>query len=242
MKFSSRSLRSVAFALSILLASPFSVLGATPPVPQDTVPDFLLNSKIEFRIHAVKKVRQATLVELSFTNPTNQFLPFTASEIYLDSEDTYSIPPLSPEKYRDIMESGLSASAFPGFIALGLGLGALGSAIGGKGNASRGLAIGALAAGGVYVLTRSLENESRDGKLIGIENNSVTTIKRLPPQITLGGILMFPASKKPKSISIVTHDTRGHPQKITIPLPEKSSSPRSPKSSESSPHRLHSKD
>lgn len=168
-----------------------------------------INQAIEAQIYSVKKTKHYTVVEIGFHNPTDHFVEFTPQEIYLNDSNSYSRAPMPMEDVQRIEYRKNSAGDVPAALGIGLGIASLGSAIFGKKTASKAFGVAALSMGGAYVLTKGLENRARNNKLITFENNSITSIKRLPPGMTLGGFLYFPGSKKPTSITIIAKSKSG---------------------------------
>jgi hypothetical protein len=103
---------------------------------------------------------------------------------------------------------------------VGLGIATLGTSMYGKSNVSKGLGIAALSMGGAYLLSKNLENYSQQNRLIGFEGNRLGSIDKLPPGMVLGGFLYFPATKKPKSVTIVARNKSGQYEKKTFDLRE----------------------
>ena len=79
----------------------------------------------------------------------------------------------------------------------------------------------ALGMGGAFVISEALESSAKDNHFVAFQNNSLDTIDKLPPGVTLGGFLYFPKTKKPTSITIVTETRPGHFEKKIIPLKKK---------------------
>lgn len=198
--------------LSTFLICCLSVLYSCPAFPRSltTFDDQIqtINSNIEAQVFSVKKTKHYTAVEIGFTNMTDKYVEFTPQEIYLDDEVKYSLPLLTMEEIEEIQHHKPSNSIFPTALAVGLGIAALGTSRGNS-DAAFGLGMAALGVGGAAVLTKGLENRSTNNKLIAFQNNKISEIGKLPPGITLGGILYFPPTKKPKSISIMTKTKNG---------------------------------
>lgn len=167
-----------------------------------------IHNKIEAQVFAFKKTRHYTAVEIGFTNTTNKYVEFTPKEIYLDDEVKYSQSLLSMDHIRSIEHKKPGLSLFPAALGVGLGIAALATSRSNK-DVAFGLAMGALGLGGAALLTKGFENRSKDNKLIAFENNTISNIKKLPPGITLGGVLYFPPTKKPKSITIIARSRSG---------------------------------
>lgn len=183
-----------------------------------TAPIQTLDNNIEIQVFSYKKTRHYTAVELGFSNPLSQYVDFTPTEIYLDDEVKYSLPPLSTAEVQRIEEMKPSLAFVPAMIGVGLGIATLGTGIYGQSNVSKGLGIAALSMGGVYLLSKNLENYSQQNRLIGFEGNRLGTINKLPPHMVLGGFLYFPSTKKPKSITIVARNKNGQYEKKTFDL------------------------
>lgn len=169
-------------------------------------------------LYAFKKTRHYTAVEIGFTNPTNDFIEFTPQEIYLDDAVKYSLQPLTINEITAIQEKDPGLSLVPLALGVGLGIGTLGAGIAGHGDLAEGLGIAAVSMAGAYILTKGLENQIKENRLIRFENNNISNIKRLPPGMTLGGLLFFPATKKPKSITIIAKSKSGEYEKKVIAL------------------------
>lgn len=183
-----------------------------------TAPIQTLDNNIEIQIFSYKKTRHYTAVELGFSNPLGQYVDFTPSEIYLDDEVKYSLPPLSMAEVQRIEEMKPSLAFVPAMIGVGLGIATLGTRVYGKYNVSKGLGIAALSMGGAYLLSKNLENYSQKNRLIGFEGNRLGTINKLPPYMVLGGFLYFPSTKQPKSVTIVARSKSGQYEKKTFDL------------------------
>lgn len=185
----------------------------------DTVqPTELLSNNIEANVYSVKKTKYYVAIELGFHNPTENYLEFTPKEIYLDDEVKYSLVPLSIQEIQTIEQKKPGLGLLPMVLGIGLGIAAIGTGISGNDGASEALTIAALSMGGAYILTKGLENQLKAQKLITFENNNLATIKRLPPGMTLGGYLFFPASKHPKSITLIAKSKSGKLEKKVFDL------------------------
>lgn len=177
-----------------------------------------LDNSITASVYSFKKTRHYVAVEIGFTNPTDGYLEFTPTEIYLDDQGKYSKSPLTVAELQGIESRNPGIGIVPGALAVGLGLAAIGTGIYGKNGAARGLGVAALGAGGAYALTKGIEGHGKSNRLIKFENNSLGGIKRLPPGMTLGGYLFFPAAKKPTSVTIVAKSKGGKYEKKTFYL------------------------
>lgn len=191
-----------------------------------------MSNKIDARIYAFKKTRHYTAIEIGFSNPTNKYIEFTPKEIYLDDEVKYSLPLLTMNEIREIEYHKPGVSLFPTVLAVGLGIAALATSRSNK-DVAFGLAMGALAMGGAALLTKGFENQARQNKFIAFENNTIHDIKKLPPYMTLGGVLYFPPTKKPKSITIIARSKRGEYEKKVFYLTKPKKSKKSWKSKRS---------
>ncbi|MBU0504877.1 MAG: hypothetical protein ABII18_02630 [bacterium] len=176
-----------------------------------------INNKIEAKVYNYKKKKHYTAVEIGFTNTTNNYVSFQPKEIYLDDEVKYSQGLLSMNQIQQIESKKPGASLFPTAIAVALGIGALGASRG-SGDAAFGLGMAALSMGGVALLTKGLEERAKQNKFIAFENNDISDIKRLPPGMTLGGVLYFPPTKKPKSVTLVVKNSSGKYEKKVFNL------------------------
>lgn len=177
-----------------------------------------LSNNIQARIYSIKKTKKYVAVELGFENPTAGYLEFTPTEIYLDEDDHYSHQPLSLADIQAIEARKPGVGIVPLVLGIGLGIAAIGTGISGNDDASDALTVAALSMGGAYVLTKSLENQVKQNKLITFENNSLSSIKRLPPGMTLGGFLYFPAAKHAKSITVIARTKSGQFEKKVFDL------------------------
>lgn len=177
----------------------------------------LINHNIEAKFYGYKKTKYYTAVEIGFTNTTNQYVEFTPKEIYLDDEVKYSQPLLTVDQVRSIEQNKPGMSLLPVAVAVGLGIGAL-AASRYNDNTAFWLGISGLSMAGVALLTKGLEERAKQSKLVLFENNTISDIKRLPPGMTLGGVLYFPATKKPKSITIVAQSKSGGYEKKVFEL------------------------
>jgi ATP:corrinoid adenosyltransferase len=171
-----------------------------------------INHNIEARVYAYKKKKHYTAVEIGFTNLTGKYVAFTPKEIYLDDEVKYSQGLLTMDEIRSIESKKPGLSLFPTAIAVAMGIAAVGTSRANSG-AAFGLAMGALGMGGLALLTKGLEERAKQNKFIAFENNTFHDIKRLPPGMTLGGVLYFPPTKKPKSITIISRSASGKYEK-----------------------------
>ncbi|MBF0104033.1 MAG: hypothetical protein HQM16_01790 [Deltaproteobacteria bacterium] len=176
-----------------------------------------IHNSIEARIFAYKKTRHYTAVEIGFTNPTDNYIEFTPREIYLDDEIKYSQGPLTVDQVRSIEQQKPGLALLPTALGVGLGIAALATSRSNS-DLAFGLAMGALSAGGAALLTKGFENQAKQNKLIQFENNTITDIKRLPPGMTLGGVMYFPPTKKPKSLTIIAKAKNGRYEKKVFDL------------------------
>ncbi|MBX7147910.1 hypothetical protein K1X76_02395 [bacterium] len=176
-----------------LILSPYLAM-ATDPV--------LLDSNLEVTVYSYKKEAGFTAVEIGFTNTSDKYVPLNAQEIYLNDEGKYSLALLKKDDVQSLSEKHGNFSAAP--LILGTVLGISGIAVGSSNSdVSRGLLIAALGMGGVFVISKTLEASAKNNKLITFEGNSLNTVDKIPPGMTLGGFLYFPKAKKPVSISII---------------------------------------
>jgi hypothetical protein len=185
------------------------------PVSDNDV--LLINHNIEATLYGYKKTKYYTAVEIGFTNMTNQYVEFTPKEIYLDDAEKYSQPLLSADQVRNIEINKPGMSLLPTALAIGLGIGALATSHSNH-NTALWLGVSGLTMGGVALLTKGLEDRAKQKKLVLFENNTISDIKKLPPGMTLGGVLYFPATKKPKSITIVSQSKSGGYEKKVFEL------------------------
>lgn len=168
-----------------------------------------LSPHLEFEVFSYKKERNFTAVEIGFTNTGNSYVPFKVTEIYLDT-DKYSLKPLTISQAKSVIRNKAKASGRDISLILGTVFGIGSIAVGGSNpDLSKGLAITALSLGGVYVLSGVLKNKKKSNLLIGIENNDIRNVDKVPPQMTLGGFLYFPKAKKPRGITVVVENTKG---------------------------------
>jgi len=179
-----------------------------------------INNQIEVRVYAFKKTRKYTAVEIGFTNLSNRFVNFTPRDIYLDDENKYSVSLLTVEDIRSIERNKPGLSLLPLVLGIGLGIAAAATSRANS-DVAFGLAMGALAMGGALLLTKGFENQARQNRLVMIENNTIDDIKRLPPGMTLGGVIYFPPTKKPKSLTIVSRTKKGIYEKTIFSLKKK---------------------
>lgn len=189
-----------------------------------------INNRIEARIYAFKKSRYYTAIEIGFFNPTNKYIEFTPKEIYLDDEVKYSLSPLTLDQVRSIEQKKPGFALLPVALGVGLGIAAIGASRGNN-DVAFGLAMGALAAGGAALLTKGFENQSKQKKLIQFENNTISDIKKIPPGMTLGGVMYFPATKKPKSLTIIAKSKSGKYEKKVFDLSQAKKSKKKDRSS-----------
>ncbi len=176
-----------------------------------------LHNQIEAKVYSYKKTKHFIAIELGFSNPTEGYLEFTPKEIYLDDEVKYSLPPFEQSELENIVQKSRSQFAIvPAVLGIGLGIAAIATSR--NRDLATGLGIAALSMGGLFVLSKMLESEVKNNRFISFEENRLGTIKRLPPGMTLGGFLFFPATKKPKSITVIAKSTSGHYEKKIFPL------------------------
>ena len=209
-------------AVLVLFAFAFQALGFPGASLAKSVPfsePETLGRDIEVKVYSYKKYREFVAVEIGFTNKKSDYVPFTASEIYLNDSSSYSVAPLTPHDLDHVNLNRTHFSLIPLTVAIGLGIGAIGAS--NHGDVARGLALGALGAGGAFVLSEALENQARDNKLVAFDANSLESIDKLPPNVTLGGYLFFPRVKRPTSITIVTKGGKQNYEKKTLPLVKK---------------------
>lgn len=179
-----------------------------------------IHNQVEARVYAYKKTKHYTAVEIGFTNTTGNYVEFTPQEIYLDDAVKYSQSLLSVDQIREIEQRKPGLSLFPLAAAVGLGVAALAT---GRKNSDLGyyLGVAALGMGGVSLLTKGFENRAKENKFIAFESNTLSNIKRLPPGITLGGVLYFPPTKKPQSVTLIAGSGAGRYEKKVFHLPGK---------------------
>ncbi|EKD52117.1 MAG: hypothetical protein ACD_62C00111G0002, partial [uncultured bacterium] len=181
-----------------------------PTLPDSTIQT--INNNVEVRLYAYKKTKHYTAVEIGFTNNTNHYVTFSPKEIYLDDEVKYSQSLLSMDQIRIIEQEKPGMAIFPTAIAVGLGIAALGTSRS-HNDVAFGLAMGALGAGGAALLTKGLEDRAKQNKFIAFENNTITNINKLPPGMTLGGVLYFSPTKKPKGVTMMVKNNAGQLEK-----------------------------
>jgi hypothetical protein len=176
-----------------------------------------IHNKIEAHVYGYKKTKYYTAVEIAFTNKLNKYVEFTPKEIYLDDKVKYSKNLLSMDQIKEINQKKPSLAILPTALGIGLGIAALATSRSND-DLTFGLAVAALGMGGAALLTKGLENRAKSGHLIMFENNSIESIKRLPPGMTLGGVLYFSPTKNPSTISIIAKNKRGVVEKKVFPL------------------------
>lgn len=177
-----------------------------------------INHNITTKIYSVKKTKSYTAVEIGFTNNTDKYVEFSPKEIFLNDSTSYSQTPLDNEAMiTAITKHKSSARLIPLALGIGLGIAALATSRSSS-DASFGLSVAALSAGGLYILSEALANQLQNNKLVAIENNRIDDIKKLPPGITLGGFMYFPATKNPESITIVARTKSGSYEKHVFDL------------------------
>ena len=205
-----KRLLSIFLVTCVILAQPSTAFARSKKGPSSAVQT--IHNKVEAQVYSYKKKKHYTAVEIGFTNTTGKYVSFRPKEIYLDDKKKYSQGLLTMDQIRAIEHKKPGASIVPTVLAVGLGIAALGTSRGNS-DVAFGLAMGALSVGGVAVLTKSLENRAKLNKLIAFENNSLGSIKRIPPGMTLGGVLYFPPTKKPKSITLIVNGRSGKYEK-----------------------------
>lgn len=177
-----------------------------------------IHHDISAKIYSVKKTKSYVAVEVGFTNNTDKYVEFTPKEIYLNDATSYSQPPLAKENVLNAVSKSRSAARLlPLALGIGLGIAALATSRG-DGDASFALSMAALSMGGVYILSEALHSQAENNRLVTIENNRIDDIKRLPPGITLGGFMYFPATKKPQSLTIIAKTKSGGYEKHEFDL------------------------
>jgi len=203
----------LSICLSICNVSP--VYARTIKLPDDYVQT--INNDIEARIYAFKKTKYYTAIEIGFFNPTDQYVEFTPTEIYLDDEVKYSLGLLPLDNVREIEYHKPGLALIPTAIGVGLGIAAI-STSHSNSDLAFGLAMGALTMGGAAILTKGFEHQAKENKMIMFENNTLASITQIPPGMTLGGVLYFPPTKKPKSITIIAKSKSGKYEKKVFDL------------------------
>lgn len=194
-----------------LVTGPFAMASEAEPVVQT------LHNQIEAKVYSYKKTKHFIAVELGFSNPTEGYLEFTPKEIYLDDEIKYSLPPFEQSELESIVQKSRNQLAIvPAVLGIGLGIAALATSR--NRDLATGLGIAALSMGGLFVLSKVLEGEVKNNRLISFEENRLGTIKKLPPGMTLGGFLFFPSTKKPTSVTVIAKSASGHYEKKIFPL------------------------
>lgn len=207
---------------SLLLAIYLVLFHVTYAYPKDDaeIPDeqiSTINNNIVVEVFGYKKTKHYTAVELGFTNNANQYVEFTPKEIFLNDKVKYSVSLLTTDQIASIEEKKPGLALFPTALGVGLGIAALATSRY-NGDVAYGLAMGALSVGGLALLTNGLENRAKQNKLIMFENNSLEGIKKLPPGMTLGGVLYFQPTKKPDSLTIMARSKSGSLEKNNFPL------------------------
>lgn len=208
----------ISACLCLTHVSPVIARARTIELPPESVQT--IHNQIEARVFAYKKTKYYTAVEIGFTNTTGNYVEFTPQEIYLDDAVKYSQSLLSMDQVRDIEQRKPGASLFPLALGVGLGIAALATARTNK-DAGYYLGVAALGMGGAALLTKGFENRAKDNKFIAFENNTLSNIKRLPPGITLGGVLYFPPTKKPQSVTLIAKSRSGKYERKVFHLPGK---------------------
>ena len=176
-----------------------------------------LSNQMEAKILAYKKTRYYTAVEIGFTNPTSDYLEFIPKEIYLDDAVKYSQPLLTEEQMRYVEQHKSSFALFPAVAGVGLGIASLATSRSNS-DVSFGLGMAALGMGGTALLTKGFEDQAKNNKLISFKNNTLNNIDKIPPGMTLGGVLYFPATKNPVSVTLITRSKKGSYEKKVFEL------------------------
>lgn len=179
-----------------------------------------INRHIEAKIYSYKKKKHYTAIEIGFSNPTDRYVEFTPKEIYLDDEVKYSQPLMSMDDIARIQRKKPSLALFPGILAAGLGVASIATSRSNR-DVAFGLGMGALGMAGAAFATKGLENHAKQNKLVGFENNRIDDVKKIPPGMTLGGYLYFPATKEPKSVTIIAKSKSGKYEKKVFDLTAK---------------------
>ena len=177
-----------------------------------------INNNIQVTVYSYTKHKKYSAIEIGFTNLTDDYVEFTPKEIYLNDAVKYAVKPLSKEQvFQTAINQKSKGRYIPLAIGVGLGLAALGTS-GANNGLSLGLGLAALSVGGIYLLSEGLRNSAEQNKLVDIENNPIYEIKRLPPHITLGGFLYFPAISQPKSVTVFSKTKAGKQQTLVFDL------------------------
>lgn len=175
-----------------------------------------IDRNVAATVYSLKKTKSYTIVEIGFKNTTSGYVAFRPNEIYVNDRDKYSVGPMPFDKLQNIQHEQsktVSTGSLVGAIVLGIA----GLAVGNSNpDAAVGLAIAALGLGGVFIISAILENEAKNNRLIAFKNNSLQTIDKIPPDMTLGGFLYFPPVKKPVSVTIMVGQPGGGYEKKTI--------------------------
>ncbi len=182
---------------------------------KEVAPPETLDKNTEVTIYSVKKRHDFVAVEIGFTNKTNHYVLFTPTEIYLNDPQKYSVSPLPFDDLNELRVKETHYSLIPLGVAIALGIS--GAAVHNH-DAGEALGLAALGMGGAFVISAILEDKANNNQLVTFENNSLRTITKLPPGVTLGGFLYFPKVKKPTSITIVVETSKGVFEKKNIPI------------------------
>lgn len=183
-----------------------------------------IHPNIETTVYSYKKTKHFVAVEIGFTNPTNHYIRFTPTEIYLNDKHKYSVSLMPFEDLQHIEQRSTNISALPYILGAVLGIASIATS-GSNRDVARALGIAALGVGGAFIISSILASKAKNNQLIAFQNNSLRTTKRIPPGKTIGGFLYFPRVKKPTSITIVSRSKSGTYEKHNISL-KKTSSPR----------------
>lgn len=187
--------------LSIIIA----VVTLSSSIAHPCVSAIPLDNGLEAKVYAISKKGPVTQVEIGFKNTTDKDQPLSLKGIYLNSDESYSTPPLSQDEARTMIANSPNKSFVPGAVGLGLGVaGIVTGVLGGPKEAVAGLLTGAAASGIGYYLSQEMSEHAKDKRLLTLESSHLDKITHIPAGMTLGGVLYFPKSKRPTSVSVVT--------------------------------------
>lgn len=219
--------------LVFILSLSFSLqVSAKGPVP---VPEETIDKNIAVKVYSYKKTRDFVAVEVGFTNMTDRYVSFTPREIYLNDQTKYSTSLLTHDEMNEVAahRANTAKNFSTASIILGtvLGVAAVGSAVGDADEAAKWLGVAALGSLGGVIISETLSSAANNRQLVSFKNNSLRTVTKLPPGVTLGGFLYFAPVKNPTSISVVVETSKGHAQSRVIHLTRVKTSRKAPKAS-----------
>lgn len=167
-----------------------------------------VNNQIQANIYSYRRTKYFTAVEVGFTNTSNQYASFRPKSLKLSDGNNNQVRLLTEKELADIefqRQYRGNVSIVPWLVSAGLGIATSIAYLGGaSGKTVRGLGMASIIASGVFLISATLESVARHKQLIVFRNNSISGVKSIPPQATVGGFLYFPAITSPSHL-VLTH-------------------------------------